>query len=361
MHHPRHQASPVAFDLIKRFEGLRQDAARLPDGRWTVGYGHTASAREGAIVSEDDAEALLTYDLRQIGQAFDEAIFTPLTQNQVDALASFAFNIGLENFRASAVLRRINAGALLDAAFALEAWRKADLDGERIVVDALVRRRAAEKALFLTPQEGFVPAPTPIVEPRIDHGLDLAPPAIEPAPESAVDLSPPEAAAANLAARLRVILPEEPEPIAETFVEPAPGGDGGPANEPEPFPTIERAARPLTSEPAPEPTPEPVAAIPPPVAPSGNAEALRRAIFGQPEPAPLAEPGERNGLWPLAALGGVGMLVFLAAIVWAFRTKPAGGGPAPMNLGVIVVGVIGILCVASAVYFLLERLAGRDR
>lgn len=348
MHHPRHQASHVAFELIKRFEGLRQDAARLPDGRWTVGYGHTASAREGAVVSEADAEALLTYDLRQVGQTFDETIFTPLTQNQVDALASFAFNIGLDNFRRSAVLRRINAGALLDAAFALEAWRKADFEGERIVVDALIRRRAAEKALFLTPQDGFVPAPTPIVEPRIDHGLDVTPPVAEPEPltEPKGAPSPTEQAAANLAARLRVILPEEPAPVAEPAIEAAP--------EPEPFPTIERPVRPV-------PVAEPVVTIPPPTPPTGNTEALRRAIFGQPEPPPAAEPADRNGLWPLATLGGVGMLVFLGAIVWAFHAKPAGGGPAPMNLGVIVVGVIGILCVASAVYFLLERLAGRDR
>lgn len=349
MNHPRHQASPAAVELIKRFEGFRRDAVRLADGRWTVGYGHTASAREGASVSEEDADALLTYDLRAVVQAFDEAVFTPLTQNQVDALASFAFNIGLANFRASAVLRRINAGALLEAAFALEAWRKADFDGERIVVDALVRRRAAEKALFLTPQDGFVPAPSPVIEPKIDLGLDVAAQEIEPENEP----SPAERAAANLAARLRVLLPEEPEPAVEPPVEP----EIEAAGEPEPFPAIERA--PPALEPAPAPAPEPIATISPPVQPSGNVEALRRAIFGQPEP--QAEPAERNGLWPLAALGGMGMLVFIGAIIWAFHDKPAGGGPAPMNLGVIVVGVIGILCVASAVYFLLERLSGRDR
>ena len=48
---PRHQVSRTAIELIKRFEGYRRKAAQLPDGRWTIGYGHTASARAGAEVS----------------------------------------------------------------------------------------------------------------------------------------------------------------------------------------------------------------------------------------------------------------------------------------------------------------------
>jgi len=84
---PRHRVSRAAIELIKRFEGYRQAAAQLPDGRWTIGHGHTLTAREGASVSADDAEALLLYDLIGVAHALNEAIFTPLTQNQFDALA----------------------------------------------------------------------------------------------------------------------------------------------------------------------------------------------------------------------------------------------------------------------------------
>src|SRR3989338_247541 len=59
----RHQVSRAAIELIKSFEGYRRKAAQLPDGRWTIGYGHTLTARQGAEVSEADAEALLMYDL----------------------------------------------------------------------------------------------------------------------------------------------------------------------------------------------------------------------------------------------------------------------------------------------------------
>ena len=237
---PRYQASPATLDLIKRFEGYRRTAAQLADGRWTIGYGHTKTARQGAEVSEADASALLIWDLMEVAAVVNAVVFTPLSQNQFDALVSFAFNIGPENFRHSAVLRRINEGALLDAAFALEQWRKADFDGERIVVDALVRRRAAEKALFLEPQEGWVAAPSPVVEPKVDYGLT---PAAPQAPASVVaapldgplaaevhldedGLSPPQQAAADLAARLQLLAPEPPASC-----------------EPEPFPNSPRPSR----------------------------------------------------------------------------------------------------------------------
>src|SRR5262249_36892054 len=133
---PRHRVSKAAIDLIKRFEGYRQKAAQLPDGRWTIGHGHTLTARQGAEVSPDDAEALLLYDLIAVAHALNERVHAPLSQHQFDALASFAFNIGLDNFAHSGVLRRLNEGAPILAASAMELWRKANVGGERIVVDA---------------------------------------------------------------------------------------------------------------------------------------------------------------------------------------------------------------------------------
>ena len=169
--------SRAAIELIKRFEGYRRHAAQLPDGRWTIGYGHTLTAREGAEVSEPDAEALLVYDLIAVQHAVNESLYAPIGQNQFDALCSFAFNIGLDNFRRSQVLKRLNAGAMVQAGCAMELWRKTDFEGERIVLDALVRRRAQEKALFLTPDNGaWAAAPSSMLRPAIDlDALDLVP------------------------------------------------------------------------------------------------------------------------------------------------------------------------------------------
>jgi len=127
--------------LIKSFEGFRPRALQRPDGRWTIGYGHTRSAREGLTVSEADAELLLQYDLIPVAQAVN-AVQAPLNQHQFDALASFVFSIGVERFQTSDVLARLNAGATQDAAEALAAW----VDDVDVVTPA--RRRATERALF---------------------------------------------------------------------------------------------------------------------------------------------------------------------------------------------------------------------
>ena len=167
--HPR--VTKTAVELVKRFEGLRRRAARLPDGGWTIGYGHTRTAREGVEVSEEEAELLLYFDLSEVATRVEAWTFTPLNQNQFEALTSFAFNIGVENFRRSTVLKRVNEGQYLQAAAAMELWRKTEVDGEAVVVDALVRRRAAEKAHFLTPPEGFKPSPSPVLRPTFDFSV----------------------------------------------------------------------------------------------------------------------------------------------------------------------------------------------
>ena len=83
---------------------------------------------------------------------------------------------------------------------------------------------------------------------------------------------------------------------------------------------------------------------------------MRRAIFG------IAEPRTKprfETLAPLLVLGAAGLAVFIGAVVWAFHARPAGSAM-PLNIGVAIVGLIGILCVASAVYLLLEKLAGGE-
>lgn len=183
----RHQVSRSAVEMIKKFEGFRPRAARTPAGRWTVGYGHTQSTREDTIVSERDAQALLLYDLMHVTHEVNECVFAPLSQNQFDALVSFVYNIGSDNFQDSAVLRHLNAGEPLRAAMSMDAWRKAIFRGESVVIDSLVRRRAIERSLFLTPQSGWVPAPSGLLEPRIDADADRVVPMSQPLDVTADD------------------------------------------------------------------------------------------------------------------------------------------------------------------------------
>ncbi len=175
MIHPR--VTPAALELVKGFEGYRARAAALPHGGWVIGHGHTLTAREGAVVSEADAAALLLYDLSGVARAVEAALLAPVSVPQFEALVSFAFNVGPQAFAASSVVRRVNEGAYLQAAAALELWRRADFDGDALVVDALVRRRAAEKAHFLRPPGGFSPAPSPLIRPLFDHAAAQVRPA----------------------------------------------------------------------------------------------------------------------------------------------------------------------------------------
>jgi len=166
------RTSAAGLELIKTFEGLRDTAVRLPDGRWMIGYGHVRTARDGLTVSAADAHDLLVHDLRPIESVIGAIIFAPLTQGQFDALASLAYNISLGQFRESEIVRNLNAGDYLAAANGFDLWRRARLNGRVVVVDALVRRRAAEKMLFLEHPSGPPSAPTPIVSPEIDFGDD---------------------------------------------------------------------------------------------------------------------------------------------------------------------------------------------
>nr|WP_321442082.1 lysozyme [uncultured Hyphomonas sp.] len=169
------RTSGAGVELIKSFEGFRARATRLPDGHWIVGFGHTAGAREGLRVTRADAELVLRHhDLAPIEEMIRERVLTPLTQNEFDALVSFAFNIGTDAFLESNVLALLNSGERLQAAEGMTAWRKGRVDGEVRVVDALVRRRAAEKALFLEHPSGRIPVPGALMRPQFDPGAALA-------------------------------------------------------------------------------------------------------------------------------------------------------------------------------------------
>ena len=301
----RIHVSKIAIEHLKRFEGFRAQAARLADGRWTIGYGHTKSAREGAEIGEKDAEALLIYDLMAVEKALNDQVFTPLNQNQTDALAAFVFNIGDEAFQDSAVLRRINEGALLQAASEMELWRSAEVGGDPLVVDALVRRRALESALFLTPPDGFAPAPTPVVRPRLDEDRLGVVPRTAPLPvNAALD---GEWATAEVEHPLTKIVDPSVEP---------------------PLTVQTPASRPLRTE-------EDLAWL----------NRIARAV--QPETAqkdaPLKLPVR------LLLFGGVGLLLFLAAIFYA---PQAPDGAAAAARGIF--GLIGLIMACVAVFRLLD-------
>lgn len=138
------QISKAGLDLIKKFEGLYLKAYRCPAGVPTIGYGHTAGVAMGQTITQQQADDYLRRDVRQFERAVARLVTVPLTQGQFDALVSFAFNLGEGALAQSTLLRLLNAGDYAGAAAQFDRWNKA---GGR-VLPGLVRRRAAERALF---------------------------------------------------------------------------------------------------------------------------------------------------------------------------------------------------------------------
>ena len=144
------RTSDKTIDAIKGFEGFRSVAYQDSVGVWTVGFGHTEGVQEGRTITEPDADALLRAELVHYENAVDHYVTTPLTQNEYDALVSLAYNIGVENFRKSSVVRFLNLGHKRRAADAFLLWCKGKIKGELVVLPGLKNRRVAERELFLT-------------------------------------------------------------------------------------------------------------------------------------------------------------------------------------------------------------------
>lgn len=138
--------------FIARFEGFRATPYRCPAGKPTIGYGHVITPDEVLRweISQEDALTLLQLDAQREAAPVARALTVPLTSYQADALISLAFNVGGGAVRKSALLKRLNAGLVSDAAEEFLRWTQAGGKTSR----GLVRRRQAEKKLFLTGDYG---------------------------------------------------------------------------------------------------------------------------------------------------------------------------------------------------------------
>ncbi len=141
---PRHITS-AGLELIESFEGYRAEAYLDPVGVFTIGFGHTGpGTRTMGPLSRAQAGQLLRRDVAGFEHGVDAAVKVPLTPGQFSALVSFAYNVGLGAFRTSTLLKKLNARDYTGAAGQFGVWTH----GGGRVLPGLVRRRAAEAALF---------------------------------------------------------------------------------------------------------------------------------------------------------------------------------------------------------------------
>lgn len=139
--------SEKGLELIRKFEGLRQTAYYCPAGKLTIGYGHTgADVFVGQHITPEKAEELLKKDIEKFEAVINQCVEVEITQSMYDALVSFTFNLGIVKFKKSTLLRLLNRGDYRGAAEQFDRW----IYVNNRVSNGLIKRRAAEKALFLS-------------------------------------------------------------------------------------------------------------------------------------------------------------------------------------------------------------------
>ena len=176
----RMKLSKGCINLVKEFEGYHK---KLPNGDCTtyycpanvltIGYGCTEGIKPGEVWTHAQAIAALKRELAQFESAVNALVDVDLNQNQFDALVSFAYNCGSGALSKSGLLKKVNAGDFDGAAREFGKWTR----GGGRVLPGLVRRRAKEMELFLTPVDA---EPEPTMPQRVEPEPDVASPSPTP-------------------------------------------------------------------------------------------------------------------------------------------------------------------------------------
>lgn len=132
--------------IVRKFEGCKLTAYLCPAGIPTIGYGHTHNVKLGDTCTQQQADEWLEDDFFRATSDVKAVVKVPLTDNQLDALASFVFNLGVRKLIQSTLLKKLNAKDYTGAANEFDKWVFAA--GKKL--NGLIARRAAEKALFLS-------------------------------------------------------------------------------------------------------------------------------------------------------------------------------------------------------------------
>lgn len=153
------RASQALIEYLKRRERFRSRPYLDAAGKWTIGYGHLIKPHERktlTYLSRDQAEALLLADVGTFAVylAGVSSNFThKLSQQQFDAVVSFAFNVGLSALENSTLLKRLRVGDFAGVAAQFDRWIYITVikaSGERVKEESrgLINRRRMDRAIF---------------------------------------------------------------------------------------------------------------------------------------------------------------------------------------------------------------------
>lgn len=148
------KASDKIIEFIAEQEGFRSRPYKDAVGVCTIGYGTTYYDICGRSVRCDDnpiskevAMMLLTDKVNTwYAPKVSSMVNDDTSQNEFDALVSFAYNLGVNALKKSSLLRYHNAGDKLKASKEFGRWVHA---GGK-VLRGLVKRRHAEREIYLS-------------------------------------------------------------------------------------------------------------------------------------------------------------------------------------------------------------------
>jgi GH24 family phage-related lysozyme (muramidase)/uncharacterized protein (DUF2345 family) len=180
--------SDTALLDIKNFETIRGPRPSDPVGQrfrnvcdttWMIGYGHILEDNDTTVsidgndvsiengITEEQALALLRQDLALVESAVKSAVSNVITQQQYDALVDFAWNIGVDKFRESDVVKFLRDKKYDSVPTEMTRWVFAC----GLVRAELISRRRANALRFA----GIMRAETPVVvEPQIQPSAQAA-------------------------------------------------------------------------------------------------------------------------------------------------------------------------------------------
>lgn len=135
------------LDLVKEFEGCKLEAYQDQVGKWTVGYGSTGPGiNEDTVWTQEQADTRLIASLERFQAQIIKNTEMALGDNQLDALTSFVYNLGLGSYLKSTLKKKIEDKEFVEAADEFLKWDR--VGGE--VSPGILRRRKAERQLFLS-------------------------------------------------------------------------------------------------------------------------------------------------------------------------------------------------------------------
>jgi lysozyme len=161
------KASKALLDMLKHHEGVRYKPYQCPAKLWTIGVGHVMYPEQARIPStpegmaqrkawplraednrqwsKEEVDRILAKDVEKFERGVLRFLPIKLSQNEFDAILSFAFNLGLGTLQRSTLRQALIRG---DKRAAMQSLRKYNKAGGK-VLKGLDTRRKDEEALFM--------------------------------------------------------------------------------------------------------------------------------------------------------------------------------------------------------------------